>query len=201
MKPFITISCIAVFSLSYLTHGAPPEARFPEKHRTFFKTHCLACHDSETKEGKVDLENLSFRITSIEQAELWQKVLNALNSGEMPPEDSEQPDNTEKADFLDDLAQTMVTARQALSDSGGNITLRRLNRREYSNSIEQLTGVKVDVGSLPIDGGSGTFDTVGSSQFISSDQFEQYLKLGRQAIDPWMPCWAKCCSCALLLHH
>ena len=183
MKPFITISCIAVFSLSYLTHGAPPEARFPEKHRTFFKTHCLACHDSETKEGKVDLENLSFRITSIEQAELWQKVLNALNSGEMPPEDSEQPDNTEKADFLDDLAQTMVTARQALSDSGGNITLRRLNRREYSNSIEQLTGVKVDVGSLPIDGGSGTFDTVGSSQFISSDQFEQYLKLGRQAID------------------
>ena len=183
MKPFITISCIAVFSLSYLTHGAPPEARFPEKHRTFFKTHCLACHDSETKEGKVDLENLSFRITSIEQAELWQKVLNALNSGDMPPEDSEQPDNTEKADFLDDLAQTMVTARQALSDSGGNITIRRLNRREYSNSIEQLTGVKVDVGSLPIDGGSGTFDTVGSSQFISSDQFEQYLRLGRQAID------------------
>ena len=183
MKPFITVSCIAVFSLSSLTHGAPPEARFPEKHRTFFKTHCLACHDSETKEGKVDLENLSFRITSIEQAELWQKVLNALNSGEMPPEDSEQPDNTEKADFLDDLAQTMVTARQTLSDSGGNITLRRLNRREYSNSIEQLTGVKVDVGSLPIDGGSGTFDTVGSSQFISSDQFEQYLKLGRQAID------------------
>ena len=35
---------------------------------------------------------------------------------------------------------------------------------------------------LPIDG-SGAFDTVGSSQFISSDQFEQYLKLGRQAID------------------
>ena len=159
MKPFITIICIAVSLLSSLTQGAPPEARFPEQHRTFFKTHCLDCHDSETMEGKVDLENLSFRITTIEQAELWQKVLNVLNSGEMPPEDSEQPDNTEKADFLDDLAQTMVTARQALSDSGGNITLRRLNRREYSNTIKQLTGVKVDVGSLPIDGGSETFDT------------------------------------------
>ena len=61
--------------------------------------------------------------------------------------------------------------------------MRRLNRREYRNTIEQLTGVKVDVGSLPADGGSGTFDTVGASQFISSDQFEQYLKLGRQAID------------------
>ena len=184
MKPIITtIISIAFFSLSTLIQAAPPEARFPEQHRAFFKTHCLDCHDSETKEGKVDLENLSFRITTIEQAELWQKILNALNSGEMPPEDSEQPGNTEKADFLDDLAQTMVTARQALSDSGGNITLRRLNRREYLNTIEQLTGVKVDVDSLPVDGGSGTFDTVGSSQFISSDQFEQYLKLGRIAID------------------
>ena len=183
MKLFITIICVAFFWLCSLVQGAPPEARFPEHHRTFFKTHCLDCHDSETKEGKVDLENLSFRIATIEQAELWQKILNVLNSGEMPPEDSKQPVNTEKADFLDDLAQTMVTARQALSDSGGNITLRRLNRREYRNTIEQLTGVKVDVGSLPIDGGSGTFDTVGSSQFISSDQFEQYLKLGRQAID------------------
>lgn len=171
-------SCLCDF-----VRANPPEARLPEKHRVFFKTHCLDCHDSDTQEGKVDLEDLSFRITALEQAELWQKVLNALNAGEMPPEDSKQPGNTEKADFLDDLVRTMVAARQTLSDSGGKITMRRLNRREYRNTIEHLTGVKVDVGSLPTDGGSGTFDTVGASQFISSDQFEQYLKLGRQAID------------------
>jgi hypothetical protein len=61
--------------------------------------------------------------------------------------------------------------------------MRRLNRREYRNTIELLTGVKVDAGSLPADGGAGTFDTVGASQFISSDQIEHYLKLGRSAID------------------
>ena len=183
MTRIISTTCAAALCLCGFAQAAPPEARLPEKHWAFFKAHCLDCHDSETREGKVDLETLSFRITTIEQAELWQKVLNALNSGEMPPEDSDQPGNTEKADFLDDLARTMVTARQALSDSGGKITMRRLNRREYRNTIEQVTGVKVDVGSLPTDGGSGTFDTVGASQFISSDQFEQYLKLGRQAID------------------
>ena len=183
MTRFIYTFCIAAFLLCSIATASPPDARLPEQHRTFFKAHCLDCHDSVTREGQVDLETLSFSITTLEQAELWQKVLNALNAGEMPPEDSEQPGNTEKADFLDDLARTMVTARQALSDSGGKITMRRLNRREYRNTIEQLTGVKIDVGSLPTDGGSGTFDTVGSSQFISSDQFEQYLKLGRQAID------------------
>ena len=176
-------ACLLTLWLCDLSSASPPEVLFPDKHRSFFKAHCLDCHDSATQEGKVDLETLSFKITSVEQAEIWQKVLNTLNSGEMPPEDSEQPGNTEKADFLDALARTMVTARQALSDSGGKITMRRLNRREYRNTIKQLTGVNVDVGSLPTDGGSGTFDTVGSSQFISSDQFEQYLKLGRQAID------------------
>ncbi|MDG1897023.1 MAG: DUF1587 domain-containing protein, partial [Fuerstiella sp.] len=183
MTRILFTACVAAFSLNPLVYAAPPEARLPEEHRAFLKTHCFDCHNSETQEGKVDLEKLPFRITTLEKAELWQKVLNALNAGEMPPEDSEQPGNAEKADFLDDLARTMVTARQALSDSGGKITMRRLNRREYRNTIEQLTGVKVDVGSLPTDGGSGTFDTVGASQFISSDQFEQYLKLGRQAID------------------
>ncbi|PHS15448.1 MAG: hypothetical protein COA78_05075 [Blastopirellula sp.] len=169
--------------LCAFAQAAPPEAIQPEKRLTFFKKHCFDCHDSETQEGKVNLESLPLHITTIEQAEAWQKVLNALNSGEMPPEDETQPGNTEKADFLDDLAQSMVAARNSLSDSGGKITMRRLNRREYQNTIQQLTGVKVDVGSLPTDGGAGYFDTAGASQYISSDQFEQYLKLGRNAID------------------
>lgn len=176
---------IVLLCLCSLTQAAPPEARLPEKHRAFFKANCLDCHDSETREGKVDLGTLSLSITTLEQAELWQKVLNALNSGEMPPEDSEQPGNAEKANFLDALAGTMVAARNKFSDSGGKITMRRLNRREYLNSIKQLTGVTLDVSNLPADGGAGNFDTVGSSLFMSSDQIEQYLKLGRSAIGEW----------------
>ena len=165
------------------TVAAPPEARLPEKHRAFFKAYCLDCHDSETQKGKVDLETLPFRITTIEQAELWQKVLGALNSGEMPPEKKKQPEQAEKADFLDDLALTMVTARKVLGDSGGKITMRRLNKRDYQNSIESLLGVRLETKLLPDDGSSGDFDTVGASLFLSSDKFEQYLKLGRHAID------------------
>jgi len=183
MTRFIYTLGIAAFSLCSLTQAAPPEARLPEKHRAFFKTHCLDCHDSETQEGKVNLESLSFQITTLEQAELWQKILNAINSGEMPPKDEPQPANAVKADFLDDLAQTMVAARKILSDSGGKITMRRLNRREYRNTVQHLLGVHVNVESLPADGGSGTFDTTGASLFLSSDQFEQYLKLGRSAVD------------------
>lgn len=160
-----------------------PTAQLPEKHRTLLNSYCMECHRSEVQEGNFDLENLSMKISSIEQAEQWQKVLNVVNAGEMPPEESEQLIDGDKADFLDDLANTMVAARRILADSGGEIMMRRLNRREYQNTIRSLTGVKLDISSLPPDGGSGVFDTFGSSQFISSDQFEQYLKLGRIAID------------------
>ena len=160
-----------------------PKAIMPEKHLDLFDSYCMDCHNADTQKGKVNLEDLPLEINSLPHAELWQKVLNVMNSGEMPPENKRQPEKTEKADFLEDLAKTMVIARKKLSDSGGQITMRRLNRREYHNTIESLTGVSLNVESLPADGGAGSFDTVGASQFISSDQFEQYLELGRTAID------------------
>jgi hypothetical protein len=101
----------------------------------------------------------------------------------MPPEDEPQPADEAKTAFLDALSGTLVTARDQLADSGGEIAMRRLNRREYKNTIRDLLGVAVPAGELPSDGGAGTFDTVGSSLFMSSDQFEQYLALGRQALD------------------
>ena len=160
-----------------------PKAILPEKHFAFLEKYCLDCHDADTTKGDVNLENLSFHIQTIEQAENWQKVLASLNSGEMPPEKKKQPEEEEKADFLDDLALTMVTVRKSLADSGGKITMRRLNKRDYQNTIESLLGVKLDDKLLPDDGSSGDFDTVGASLFLSSDKFEEYLKLGRHAID------------------
>ena len=160
-----------------------PQATLDAKHRAFFKDNCLSCHNAEKQKGKVRLDDIAFTVDTVEKADLWQKVLNSINSGEMPPEDEKQPDPTAKTDFLDDLSRMLVTARAVLSDSGGKITMRRLNRREYKNTIRDLLGVDLRVNELPADGGAGTFDTVGSSLFMSSDQFEQYLALGRQALD------------------
>lgn len=175
-----------VLVLAFITSALfakPPQAVLDAKHRVFLKDNCLTCHNAEKQKGKVRLDDIAFTLDSVEKADLWQKVLNSINSGEMPPEDEKQPSPAAKTDFLDDLSRTLVTARMALSDSGGKITMRRLNRREYKNTIRDLLGIDLRVNELPADGGAGTFDTVGSSLFMSSDQFEQYLALGRQALD------------------
>lgn len=160
-----------------------PQAVMPQQHRAVFKQYCFDCHDSQSKEGGVDLQSLSFDLNTIESAERWQKVLGALNSGEMPPADERQLPNDKKTDLLDDLSAQLVVAREILSDAGGVITMRRLNRREYENTVYDLLGVRIDAEDLPDDANSAGFDTAGASLFFSSDQFEQYLSLANTALD------------------
>ena len=155
----------------------------PERYREFFQSYCTECHGEKKQKGKVRLDNLSLKIDNLKTADEWAKILNSLNSGDMPPEEAKQPDQAAKADFLEVLSQAMVVARKALSDQDGNITMRRLNRREYQNTLRELLGVDMDVGGLPSDGGADRFDTVGSSLFMSPDQFELYRELGRKALD------------------
>ncbi len=163
--------------------GDAPHAVLPERHRNLFQEHCVSCHGEEKQKGKFRIDELPSSIDTIETAEKWQKVLNQMNSGEMPPEDEKQPDNTAKADLLADLAEVMVAARKNLGDQKGVITMRRLNRREYRNTLREMLGIEINVSELPTDTGTGGFDTVGSNLFMSGNQLEQYLALGREALE------------------
>jgi hypothetical protein len=51
--------------------------------------------------------------------------------------------------------------------------MRRLNRREYQNTLRDLLGVEINVAELPSDTGTGGFDTAGQNLFMSANQFEQ----------------------------
>jgi len=179
----VVASADATHAQSSTTRDMPRSA-MPQKHAAVFKKYCLDCHDSETQEGKIDLEAISFDISrDIPTAERWAKILNAINSGEMPPKDAEPISDVDKTAFLKDLSIQMVVARKILSDTGGVITMRRLNRREYANTIEALLGVRPDVTTLPDDQATSGFDTSGASLFISSDQIEQYLATARANLE------------------
>ena len=177
----MVLIALAIHPASVIAEEA--RASMDERHRALFQENCHSCHNEEEAKGKFRVDNLPFTITDIETAEKWQKVLNALNSGEMPPEDEEQPDSAAKTDFLADLADVMVVARKELGDQKGVITMRRVNRREYRNTLRELLGVEINVSELPTDGGTGGFDTVGSNLFMSGNQFEQYQSLGREALE------------------
>ena len=173
------------FLIASLTLAAdrPPTPAMDAKHKALLQEHCVKCHGPEKQSGRFRIDDLSFSLADIETAEKWQKMLDQINSGEMPPEDEKQPPNAAKTDFLDDLSNVMVAARRSLNDQQGVITMRRLNRREYKNTLRELLGVEINVAELPSDMGTGGFDTAGQNLFMSANQFEQYQSLGRAALE------------------
>ncbi len=182
-------SSFAFFALLFPLQGVaqdaiPRDATLPAKHAEIIEEYCLDCHDAFTEEAEVNLEDLNYNLAhDIQTAELWQKVLNVLNSGEMPPEKEKQIPDSAKASLLDDLSSNIVIARSILGDSGGVIPLRRLNRREYQNTLQDLIGVIPDVSNLPDDQAATEFDTMGGSLYFSSDQLESYLSTAKRALN------------------
>ena len=177
----LTVVAVSVCVATAATAAAPRPV-LDAGHKQFLTTHCSACHGPQTQEANFRVDDLPLALDTVAAAERWQKVLGALNSGEMPPTDEPQPEAAAKADVLDVLAKTMVTARKSLADQGGRIAMRRLNRREYRNTLRDLLGVEVDASDLPADTSPLSFDTVGASLFMTASQFEQYEAIGRDAL-------------------
>ena len=170
--------CVSVGAWAAVTAAEPAVPA-----RGFLEAHCIRCHGAEEPGGGVRLDTLPEEVsTSTAVAGRWQEVLGVLNAGQMPPDNEPQPADADKLAFLDWLSQEMVAARRKLGDARGRHVMRRLNRREYATTMRELLGVEVDVDSLPDDVGSGGFDTVGSSLFLSSDQLGRYLAIARQAL-------------------
>jgi hypothetical protein len=178
------LSIFIIYSLMLSTSADDKSVQIDEKYRHFFDSYCTDCHNAKKKKGKVrlDAEGFPFEIKTIQDADNWQNILSAVQSTEMPPEDEPQPKKEHKVEFLDMLSGKLVEARSVLSDAGGKMTMRRLNRREYENTMKAVLGISVDGSNLPNDQASSNFDTDGSALYISPDQIEQYLTIARSGI-------------------
>lgn len=149
----------------------------------FLTTYCVRCHGPEKQKGSQRFDTLSRTISDAAVAQSWQDVLDTLNLSEMPPPDEKQPGKQELTDVLETLTANLTVARRRLVDSGGAIVVRRLNRREYQQTIRDLFGVAVDSGFLPEDEKIDGFDTLGQAQEFSSLHLERYLELGKRVLN------------------
>ncbi|MEM7600075.1 MAG: DUF1592 domain-containing protein [Verrucomicrobiota bacterium] len=151
----------------------------PDSIEPFFETYCYSCHDADTAEADLNLEDLTRKIADSADALNWQDILDQLNSGEMPPKKKKQPSSEELAAVVGDLTESLQAAQNLLKDSGGSIALRRLNQREYVTTIKQLMGIRLSPDKLP-DDPDGRFDTIGQNQTLSAMYLEKYLTYGQE---------------------
>lgn len=145
------------------------------------KQNCLDCHNDSDNAGGLNLRDLPLSLGSEKDRSVWVKIHDRVAAGEMPP-DSPLPPKTKTA-FTSGLSQSLVSAIKA-SQTNGRTVLRRLNRREFENSLHELLGVKTAIQHLlPEDGRSHGFDTVADGLRISAVQLEKYLEVIDLALD------------------
>lgn len=154
---------------------------FEEKVSAFLEFHCYDCHGDGQDKGGLDLEALKTDLSDPASFAKWELIHDRVEKGEMPPEKvTERPDDQEMEDFLTPLASALTTAHE---EEKGTV-LRRLNRREYENTMNDLFGTNLRLaGMLPEDGRSHEFDNVGEALGLSMMHLERYLEAARLVID------------------
>ncbi len=149
-----------------------------------FDTYCVSCHGTEKVKGGIKITDLNPDMVNGPHAEKWFGMLGVMNLGEMPPEDKKQPSAEERKRIIEWLT---VELKRAAELKRGNITtvIRRLNKQQYTNTLQDLLGIKINFGKeLPGDGQSHEgFQNNGEALSMSRLQMEYYLKIARMAVD------------------
>lgn len=158
-------------------HGASARSEFLENY-------CADCHDATAKKGGLDLDALAWHLDQPGNFDEWAKVYRRVARGEMPPKKKTQPKPEEAQAFVASLGGALRTFDSAREAERGRTVLRRLNRVEYEQTVQDLLGIKtrlVDI--LPADSVSHGFDTVADDLRLSMLQMEKYLEAADTALD------------------
>jgi Protein of unknown function (DUF1592)/Protein of unknown function (DUF1588)/Protein of unknown function (DUF1587)/Protein of unknown function (DUF1585)/Protein of unknown function (DUF1595)/Planctomycete cytochrome C len=151
--------------------------------KPFLKSHCIDCHNSETHEGGLNLQELAFQPTQRVNAMTWEKLFDRVTKGEMPPKSESQPPAEKKVAFLSELAQQLRAASLSTQQKEGRGPVRRLTRTEYENTVNDLLHIKCDLkGLFPEDAVTAGFDKVGEGLTLSATHFARYQEAAEKAL-------------------
>jgi len=137
--------------------------------RDLIARYCVDCHGAENRQAGLRLDQLSDNLEADTPAASadrawWWKVLDRVRAREMPPPGSPTPSPTELAKPLQSLAEELARVERRRRAVAGRVPLRRLNRNEYENTINDLLGIRAKLReSLPLDGMADGFDNASAA--------------------------------------
>ena len=103
-------------------------------------------------------------------------VLENVRSGDMPPDDEDKQPTLDERERIMKWIELVVFAIDPDHPDPGRVTIRRLNRAEYNNTIRDLVGVDFQpADDFPADDSGYGFDNIGDVLSLPPVLFERYL--------------------------
>ncbi len=175
---------VLVFGAGPVIAEASADDRFDEVIRPILEDNCYACHALGVNKGNVDLEALADAEdgSQPEVRDAWLAVLKNVQAEIMPPSDHPQPSDEERKLLLDWITFDAFGLDPDHPDPG-RVTVRRLNRTEYRNTIRDLMGVDFNAeAEFPADDTGHGFDTIADVLTISPLLMERYIAAAQDIV-------------------
>jgi hypothetical protein len=142
---------------------------------------CMDCHDAETSEGELNFEAYLKAHKAESVPDLWERVAQMVEMGEMPPREKKQPTQLERDTILAWIKQLGDKWDSgAFGKDPGRTTLRRLNKFEYHYTIRNLFGLPIRSSNHfrfpPDSSGEAGFDNNADALYLSPILMENYTK-------------------------
>jgi hypothetical protein len=167
-----------VFVASDCNHvraGDPP-ADYKTLGKAFVEKYCSKCHGPDDPQAELVLTRFSDSDSILRERKIWMNVLKQVQSGSMPPKEEPSPSSSESEKFVEHVKAIFDHADRNAKPAAGRVTMRRLNRLEYKNTIRDLIGVDFDPTSeFPSDDIGYGFDNIGDVLSLPPVLMERYL--------------------------
>ncbi len=169
--------------------AAPPSAAdkvLTDKINPFLTKHCNGCHNSDKQAGGVPLDIYATGAAARKDRAMWETVVRVVSNGEMPPKKKAKvlPTADEKAEFLTLVDASFIKVNCVGPKDPGRVTLRRLNRAEYNNTVRDLCGVTFQPAEdFPSDDVGYGFDNIGDVLSMPPILLEKYLTAADAVLD------------------
>jgi mono/diheme cytochrome c family protein len=155
--------------------SAPPSAAAFAAATRLLEHTCAQCHSGADADAGFDVSRYQSLGSLAADRAGWELIFAKLRSGEMPPSGIERR-VAEIDDLLAFLDAEFERADEDMAPDSGRVTLRRLNRAEYSNTIRDLLSVEFRADrDFPTDDSGDGFDNIGDVLTISPVLMERYL--------------------------
>ena len=160
---------------------------FKQRIKPLLENYCFDCHADGAKKGNIAFDEFKTDQAVLDDRELWLHALKNLRAGLMPPQKKSQPTAEEK-ERIAQWIKRAVFAIDPQNPDPGRVTIRRLNRVEYHNTIRDLLGVEFDTATVfpPDDTGHG-FDNIGDVLTLPPMLLEKYVSAADRIISEAVP--------------
>src|SRR5215212_1102818 len=172
----LALSATGAARRSPIRPPTPDEAVFTDTVKPFLFRNCYQCHNERRTRGNLDLKKYADTASVLADPNTWEHVLLKIRTGEMPPEDEPRPTPAELRLVTAWVDAQILRADRTTPPDPGRVTIRRLNRTEYNNTVRDLLGVDLTpADDFPQDDSGYGFDNIADVLSLPPVLMERYL--------------------------